>query len=258
MVDDGARAIDAIPAGRAHDARRSASGGAASNIAWNAILLGAATLTAQISPEQGPSTYRYAISSPQFGPIGTFVRSTDESNGLDRARSQLRIAVRVLGIPVYREQADETEVWKGGRLISFESRSTKNSKPMLVRGELRNGRLAVTTPKGTILAPAGTLPADPWSSRRLGPATVVTIKTGEIMNIDTTGGETERLNVDGVPTLTRHFHVNTVEQPNRWEIWLDPHGVPIKFRSLEHGRTVDFSLQSPSHTPGAREVAQGG
>jgi hypothetical protein len=225
-------------------------------MAWTALLLGPAILSAPLLPESAratPATYRYAITSPQFGSIGTYERSIDGADGLDRAQCQLRIAVRVLGIPVYREQADETEVWQNGRLVSFDSRSMKNTKPMRVHGELRDGRLAVTTPGGTTLAPVGTLPADPWASRQLGPATVVTIKEGLIMKVDTTGGETEKMMVNGVATLTRHFHVNTVSQPNWWEIWLDPRGVPVKFRNLEHGRTVDFTLtESPKAADGNR------
>ncbi len=227
---------------------------------WNAILLGAAILSAPPQLETArwtPATYRYAISSPQFGAIGTYVRTIDGADGVDHAHSELHISVRVLGIPVYREEADENESWRSGRLVSFESRSTKNAKTMLVHGELRDGRLVVTTPGGTTIAPVGTLPADPWSSRRLGPATVVTIKTGEIVKIDTTGGEAEKLVVNGVATLTRHFHVNTVVQPNWWEIWLDPRGVPVKFRSLEHGRTIEFTLTSATEASNAGRVEPG-
>ena len=131
------------------------------------------------------------------------------------------------------------------------------AKRMLVHGELRDGRLQITTPKGTKFAPPGAVAADPWSSRQLGPATVVTIKTGEIMKIDITGGETETVAVNGVPTLTRHFHVNTAAQPNWWQIWLDSRNVPVKFRNLEHGRTIDFALVSAPPLGGGHLVASG-
>jgi hypothetical protein len=227
-------------------------------MAWNAMLLSAAVLATPLPSDTSrstPATYRYAVSCPQFGAIGTYVHSTDDSNGVDRAQSRLDIIVRVLGIPVYREQSDESEAWRDGRLISFESHSTINAKPLLVHGELRDGRLAVTTPGGMTIAPAGTMAADPWSSRQLGPATVVTIKTGEIMRINTTGGETEKVVVNGAPTLTRHFHVSTPTQLNRWEIWLDPGGVPVKFRSIEHGRSIDFMLMNAPNAAYAKRVA---
>jgi hypothetical protein len=229
-------------------------------MAWTATTLAAVALVALMTPATAsstPVTYRYAISSPQFGTIGTFVRSADTVDGLDRARSQLRVVVRVLGIPVFREQADESETLRGGHLISFESRSTTNTKGMLVHGALRDGRLEITTPKGTKLAPVGTAAADPWSSRQLGPATVVTIKTGDIVNINTTGGETETLVVNGAPTLTRHYHVNTAAQPNWWEIWLDSRDVPVKFRSLEHGRTIEFTLLAAPRIGDVNPVAAG-
>ena len=77
------------------------------------------------------------------------------------------------------------------------------------------------------------------------------------MKIETTGGEAEKVMVNGVPTLTRHFHVNTVNQPNWWEIWLDARGVPVKFRSLEHGRTIDFTLVDSPKAADANRVALG-
>jgi hypothetical protein len=219
-----------------------------------AIGICAAMLTAALAPavaHSAPVTYRYAITSHQFGAIGTYVRSADSVDGLDRAQSKLRITLRVLGIPVFREQADESETSRGGELVSFESRSTVGAKTMVVHGELRDGRLQVTTPRGIRFAPPGTVAADPWSCRKLGPATVVTIKTGEILKIDITGGETERVLVNGVATATRHYQVSTAGRPNWWQIWLDSHDVPVKFRNLEHGRTIDFALvEAPAHAGG--------
>jgi hypothetical protein len=229
-------------------------------MAQTAILPGVVVLAISLSPgaaRSTPVTFRYAISSSQFGAIGTYVRSSDDVDGLEHAQSQLRITVRVLGIPVFREQADETETLRNGRLLAFESRSTINTKTMLVHGELRGGRLEITTPKGTKAAPIGTVAADPWSSRQLGPATVVTIKTGEIVRINTTGGEAEKLVVNGVPTLARHYRVSSAVEPNWWEIWLDSGDVPVKFRNLEHGRSVDFTLMNAPKTAGAKTPAPG-
>ncbi len=229
-------------------------------MAWTGLRIGAAMLIAALSPAVAratPATYRYAITSHQFGAIGAYERSDDRVDGLDRAQSKLRIVVRVLGIPVYREQVDESETWRGGRLIAFESRSTVGAKTMVVHGELRDGRLQVTTPRGTSFAPPGTVAADPWSCRKLGPATVVTIKTGEILRIDVTGGETERVSVNGVSTSTRHYTVSTAGRPNWWQIWLDPRDVPVRFRSLEHGRTIDFALVTASAAAGGNPIAAG-
>ena len=165
--------------------------------------------------------------------------------------------MRVLGIPVYREQADESETWRAGQLIAFESRSTVGSKPMFVHGELSEGRLQITTPRGIRLAPPGTVAADPWSCRKPGPATVVTVRTGEILKINVTGGESERVLVAGVLTPTRHYTVSTAGRPDWWQVWLDAGGVPVKFRSLEHGRTIDFALVSAPTTQGGNRIGLG-
>lgn len=227
-------------------------------MAWSAVMLSAAMLAAPISSgamRSEPMTLRYEITSRGLGSIGTYVRTIDQENGLDRAQSQLRIQVRMMGIPVFRERADQIEEWRDGRLVEFRSVSTANAKPLLVHAELRDGRLLVTTPEGAKLAPAGAIPADPWFARQLGPATVVTIKTGRIMTVDTTGGEPDLITVDGVPTLTHHFHVNTQGQANWWEIWVDARGVPVKFRSQENGRQVDFNLTATTRALASNPTA---
>ena len=213
-------------------------------MAWDALLLGAAILAPppSVAARPTPVTYRYAVTTAHLGAIGDYVRTIDDVDGLDHAQSHLRILVRVLGFTVYREDSDQREVWRGGRLMAFNSLSTINAKPLLVHGEFRGGRLMVTTPAGTKPAPIDIAAADPWSSRRLGPATIVTIRTGEIVRINTTGGEADTVMVGGASTAARHFHVSTPSQANRWEIWLDAGGVPVKFRSLEHGRAIDFTL----------------
>ncbi|HEX3367629.1 hypothetical protein [Phenylobacterium sp.] len=56
--------------------------------------------------------------------------------------------------------------------------------------------------------------------------------------------------LNGVPESARHFHVNTAARPNKWEVWINARGVPIKFRSLETGGAIDFTLVSaPEQIP---------
>ena len=77
-------------------------------------------------------TYNYSIEHDDYGTIGTYSDTIEETGGLRRIDTRLRVAVKVLGITVYREDADRTELWQGDRLVSFHGLTTVNGEPIEV------------------------------------------------------------------------------------------------------------------------------
>ena len=139
---------------------------------WASILGCAAIVGVQLSPvaaNAGTQTYRYVITHARYGPIGAYDRTIDDTGGVTRAQSRLRIVVKLLGIVVHRESADQTESWRGKRLMSFQSVTTTNGRQLSVSGAARDDRFMVTSPSGTTAAPADVAASDPWSLNRLGP-----------------------------------------------------------------------------------------
>src|ERR1039458_4606977 len=120
-------------------------------------LIGAhlAPATAQAAPR----TYSYVLTYPLYGAIGTYDRTVDDADGVTRAQSRLRVKVRILGFIVHREDAEQTEVWRGDRLISFQTVTTTNGHRLVVSGEARDNRFMVTSPAGTTAAPADVKPS---------------------------------------------------------------------------------------------------
>jgi hypothetical protein len=86
--------------------------------------------------------------------------------------------------------------------------------------------------------------SDPFTLNRMGPGTVVSTLTGKIWPVQVTDGGIEAVSVRSLTQSARHYHVNTPGQANKWEVWIDARGVPIKFRSLEGGGAIDFDLMS--------------
>jgi hypothetical protein len=215
---------------------------------WISTLAGLALAAGLLAPAQAaaqPRTFRYAVTHSRYGPIGAYVHTIDEAGGVTRAQSHLDVVVKILGIVVHRESADQTEVWRGGRLASLDSTTLVNGQPQVVHGVAAQNRFLVTTATGTAAAPADVTPSDPWAFSRMGPGVVVSLKSGRIDQVVVSGGEPEAVLVQGRSTPTRHFHVSTTVQPNKWEVWLDAQGVPVKFRSFERGDSVDFTLAAP-------------
>ncbi|MFI5022972.1 MAG: DUF6134 family protein [Alphaproteobacteria bacterium] len=164
------------------------------------------------------------------------------SDGITRIDSQLRIAVKILGIVVHREEGDRTEIFRGDRLVSLRAVTITNGTRLDVRGEAQGDHFVVTSPTGVAEAPADAVPSDPWLLKALGQGTVVSIKTGRIIPTRVTGGEPAMVSLQGVMVATRHFMARGERQQ---ETWLNDHDVPIMFRSVEDGTTIDFIPTSP-------------
>jgi hypothetical protein len=224
------------------------------NIIVGGVAMAAAGLTAA-SAQAAPQTYRYAVSHPVYGVIGTYERTSDNAEGATRAQAHLNIAVRLLGIVVRRETADQTEVWRGRRLVSFLSLTSTDGRRSTIAGEAIGAGFRVTSPSGTATAPADVVASDPWSLTHMGPGTVVSIRTGKISSVEVTGGEPDTVRLHGVAQPARHYHVGAAGQANKWEVWIDRQGVPIKFRSQESSGPIDFTLVSRPPLDGAAVAA---
>lgn len=192
-----------------------------------------------------PHTFVYSVVHSHYGAVGTYQRTIDESGGATHARSRLSIAVKMMGMIVHREQDDQTEVWRDGRLMSFTSFSDTQGKQLSVSGQANGNHFDINTPTGMVQAPADVSAADPWGLNHIGQGAVVLIKSGRVDHVVVSGGGTEQVNVGGVAVSARHFVASTDTVPDKWDVWVDRSGVPVKFRSREGAATVDFTLTSP-------------
>ncbi|KAB7739160.1 hypothetical protein F2P47_13130 [Parvibaculum sedimenti] len=209
-----------------------------------AASLIASTLIGNASAATRTDTYK--VEHPLYGDIGTYVYNFDDANGVTRITSQLHVAITLIGIVIYRQDSDQQEVLQNGHLISLKSVTRMNGRQSTVHGEARDGRFFITAASGTTSAPASVLPSDPWSLKRIGLGVVVSTKSGKIYNVKVTGGEADTVLLQGMSISARHFRIRTEAQEDKWEVWLDAQGVPIKFRSLEDGEQIDFILTSTS------------
>jgi hypothetical protein len=212
---------------------------------WTAVI--AALALAPVAAHAASRSYVYTVRHAKYGVIGVYSRAIDDSGGETRARSHLQIQVKIMGITMHREVADQSETWRDGRLMTFQSDTLLNGKDMKVSGQAQGGGFAVTSAAGIVMAPPDVAASDPWSFSHTGHGTVVSLRSGKLDQVDITGGEPDRVVVNGVPVIARHFRVSTATQPNKWEAWLEADGLPVKFRSFDHGAAVDFTLAS--HNP---------
>jgi hypothetical protein len=188
----------------------------------------------------GQQTYNYVVEHPTYGKIGTYSDTVTQDKDSMRIDTRLRIAVRVLGIVMHREEADRTEIWSGDRLVTFHSVTTTNGQTLLVDGEARGNEFVIKSPFGTNVAPADVYPSSPWTARlNRPPVMMMSTKTGKLEQARLVAADQAVESVSGTPTPVRHFGIAT---DKRQDVWLNPRDVPLRFRTEVGGTPIDFIL----------------
>jgi hypothetical protein len=214
-----------------------------------ATAIAAATglsVIASIAPAlAGQQSYVYSIVHPTYGDIGTLTETIERGPEKMRIDSRLRIAVKLLGVVVYRQDSDTTEIMRGNRLVSLQGVTEQDGRHVEVHGEAQGDRFVVNATTGSFAGPAAIIPSDPWALNHTGEETVVFPDTGRISNIRISGGDYDTVSVNGAAVYARHF---VVTGEKRQEVWLDNRAIPVMFRSIENGKAIDFVLQSVTAT----------
>jgi hypothetical protein len=229
----------AFEAGRKKDYLNSRGG----CMGWWGFAAAAGLSAVLATSAMAAETYSYSIRHPTLGEIGTYTDRVERRDGQWQVDTTVRIAARVLGIVMHREEAQRRQIWRDGRLVFFHGITTTNGVPIEVRGEAEGDAFRVATPAGTEVAPANVVLSDPWqasrSGGRLSTGTMLSTKTGRIGPVEATGGESERLSVDGVALAVKHY---AFASDKRQDVWLDSRGIPVMFRTIENGTPIDFVL----------------
>jgi len=216
-------------------------------ILFAGAMLGSALVAAPADAAR--EVYTYRVIHPTYGEIGTYTNTVDRSGGDAKVQTELKIAVKKIGIVVYRQEARRAEHWLNDRLVSFESVTVTNGTKLEVRGEARDNGFAITTPSGTQIAPGNVHPSNPWSAMVLKTDYMMSTKTGRLTHVRVSGGEEEPVALAG---STMRLHQYEIVGDKRQFVWLDSGGTPVAFRTEEDGAQVDFVLAPP------QEAATGG
>jgi len=205
-------------------------------------LTGAVLLGALVAPgiaHATPQAYEYRVLHPTYGDIGSYRNLVDRVGDDTEVRSELRIAVTFFGITVFRQEASRTEHWHQDRLVLFDGVTVTNGTRLALHGEARDGGFAITTPSGTVLAPASIHPSNPWSAMVLKSDVMMSTRSGKVIKVACSGGEVESIMLAGVE---RRLHQYEIVGDKHDLVWLDDEGVTIAFRTQQNGTAVDFVL----------------
>src|SRR5437762_332941 len=117
-------------------------------------LIGLLMLAVVPSSQAGQLVYEYKVKHPQFGDVGTYTNTIDQSGDQTTVRTKINVQVKFLGMTAYRQEAERNESWRGGRLAAFQGTTVINGNRTEIRGQAQGDTFVVEGPKGTFVAPA--------------------------------------------------------------------------------------------------------
>ena len=109
----------------------------------------------------------------------------------------------------------------------------------MVNGQARGNSFVITSPLGTVNAPATVHPANPWSPNFLASDLMMRPDTGKVEQVRVSGGEPAVVTIDGTAIRTQKYQVTG---DTHYTVWLDQQGVPVMFVVDDQSGTVTFTL----------------
>ncbi len=115
--------------------------------------------------------------------IGTHRVSFRDTAGGLAARTEVDIAVRLLGITVFRYTHRFEEIWAGNRLRAVTSRTDRNGRVTEATIRAEGGGLVVNGPEGTQRLPAEAAPLSWWDPGRFDQRPLFDANTGRLLRV---------------------------------------------------------------------------
>ncbi len=183
--------------------------------------------------------YEYRVVHPVYGDIGSYTNIIEDRGAEISVRNKVRVTVKVLFAVAYDQRGENSELWRNGRIVSFEGNMRKNGKKSTVRGYADGEKFIVEGKRGTVEAPANVFPNNPWSTNILATNTLMGTGSGKLYRVRSTKGAEQVIQIDGKHLKTQYFKV---EGDAQYEIWFDEAGVPVQFADIGKDTTITYQL----------------
>jgi uncharacterized protein DUF6134 len=184
----------------------------------------------------------YTVEHPTYGTIGTYTNIVSQNGNAADVRTDLHVAVRAIGIPLFHQDATREEHWQGQRLVAFDSTTDDNGTKIVVTGQAdRSGFIIRSTSNGTLTAPPQVHPSNPWAPFLLHTDTIMSTKTGRVVPVVVTDTGEVTANFHG---RSMRVHQWFVDGDKHQVVWIDGSGVVVAFQTQENGSTINFVLKN--------------
>jgi Family of unknown function (DUF6134) len=161
------------------------------------LVLPAATGAPAAACDHPPGQDVYKVKHETFGNIGRHV-ITFSCQGEDLlVETEISGKVTVLSLPVYTLEGSYREVWRGNRLISFDSRINDNGERFEVSARAEGDQMLIDRRRGLIEAPATIVSDHPWNFGVLDRPLLFDARRGKLRHVDVEPAGKESLSIGG-------------------------------------------------------------
>lgn len=210
-----------------------------------ALVLTPAT-TGGVHGDVPEKVYVYSINHPKHGEIGTFSNTILDSGSQISVNNVIDVKVRVLLVVAHKELSENEEVWKDGRLVSFNGTTKENGKKTVVTGEAEGSKFVVEAPDGRKDAPANVFPNNPWTKNILNATVLLGTKTGELYWVKADPPQPQEVTLGDRTVQTQYYRVHG---DATYELWFDERGIAVKFTETDDYGTISFYLTDETVKP---------
>jgi len=197
------------------------------------------------SAAAAPSTqkYVYSVTHSRYGRIGTFTNSVTRDGNDTTVSTEIHIAVSLIGITLFRQDASRQEHWKAGRLISFHGVTTTNGNSTELNGAARGDEFVMHTPFGDTIAPAAVRLANPWSRDAVSGDFMLTPDRGRLDRVSVRPEDRIVLAAGPRQTQAQKYDVYLPDGSRKYEVDIDDQGTVVRFVLFNRDGSVTFSLE---------------
>ena len=208
----------------------------ASSLALLAPLPAASATVAPLPvPPQGRIGFRLLRNGEAIG--SHTLEFAQRGGGLEVA-VVIDIAVRFLGVPLYRYSHRGTERWQDGMFAGIESRTDRDGTALRMRAERGSEGLVVEgTAVPRYVAPAGALPTTYWNRAMLNPA-IISSEDGRLLDVSIAERGEEQVQLASGGAVAARRYVLRGALP--LDLWYDASGQWAHLEFTKDGSTIIY------------------
>ena len=168
-----------------------------------------------------------------------------QSGDSAQVQTELHIAVKIIGISMFHQDATRQERWEKERLVGFQSTTDDNGTKIDVTGKAAANGFdiqSIAADVGTLTAPAQVHPSNPWAPFVLKTDMMMSSKTGKVLPVTVKDTGEVTITLDGQQVRAHQWFV---DDDKHQVVWIDDKGVVVAFQTDEQGTQVNFVLARP-------------
>lgn len=207
--------------------------------------LGVCTVFAVPMPQSAHAATKvltYNVEHPTYGNIGSYTNTVSQNGDGTDVRTDLHIAVKMIGIRMFHQDATREEQWQNQRLVAFRSTTDDNGTNISVTGKADAANFVINSSiNGNLTAPPQVHPSNPWAPFVLKTDTMMSTKTGKLSPVVVKDTGEMMATFDGRPMRVHQWFV---DDDKHQVVWIDERGVVVAFQTEEQGKTINFVLKN--------------